>query len=131
MPTRDPECHFCAATCYDAVLAESCGGDFTVGSAILRLIGAALTRIGMGCVGETWWSLLNSAASGPGQRFVGGEGGGGRGFVPILCARASTRASFSPTVGVHKAAWMRCERTERRLVLPSISHGSGGAVMYP
>ena len=79
-------CLFCAALHYDV-------GDFTAGGACLRLAGAALTRIDMGCVGEIWWLLLISPTSGPGQRF------GGHRFQSCCSINASKEASLSPIVG--------------------------------
>ena len=39
-----------------------------------------------------------------------------RRFRPILLFHDGFQTGFfSPSVGVHKAAWMRCERTRRRL----------------
>ena len=45
LPRADawPEWNFCAATCYDAVPSESCGGGDPAGSVCLRVACAALT----------------------------------------------------------------------------------------
>ena len=81
--------------------------DFT-GSVCLRLARPALTRIGVGCV-VVW---LGSVLHGPAVSW-------GRSSKSCCSVRASKQASFSPVCGAHKAAWMRCERTRRRLVFPS------------
>ena len=90
----------------DAGTPESCGGgDFTGGRVCLKLLGAALTRIGMGRVCgsvKLFLALQRVCSVCLHQRFVW--------FTSLssdsYCStRASRHASFSPIVGAHKAAW--------------------------
>ena len=68
------------------------GGDLTATS-WPRVAGAALTRLGIGCDGEILSSLLSSAASNPGQRYVEASS-------QSCCSNsASGMESFSPAVG--------------------------------
>ena len=70
------------------------GGDFNWPEPI----GGALERLVIGCVGESWYSVLKVTASGPGQRSAGESSQSG------CSCDASSMVSFSPTVSAHKAA---------------------------
>ena len=60
--------------------------------------GGASERLVIGCVGESWYSVLKVTASGPGQRSAGGLPG------QVALVTLPVRYSFFPTAGAHRAA---------------------------